>query len=143
VRVGVYAGYRLVATAFAGTVAAGRKTVAWNGAGVADGKLRVIVAATTSLGVRKQELPLVLDTTRPVVRVLSARRERRGTRVRLRLSERANVAVRLGTQLFRLQAGPGEISLWRRVRATRVTVYSTDLAGNGGHPAYGRVAARR
>jgi hypothetical protein len=142
-RVGIYAGYRLVATAFAGTTAAGRKTVTWNGGAVADGRLRVIVSATTSLGTRKQELPLVLDTTRPVVKVLVARRERRGTFVRLQLSERANLAVRLGTQLIRLQGGPGEVELWRRVRATRVTVYSTDLAGNSGGPAYARVSYRR
>ena len=142
-RVGIYAGYRLVGTAFAGTVAAGRRTVTWDGGDVADGRLRVIVSATTSLGTRKQELPLVLDTTRPAVKVLAARRERRGTFVRLQVSERANLAVRLGTELVRLQGGPGTVELWRRVKATRVTVYSTDLAGNSGRPAYAAVSYRR
>jgi hypothetical protein len=138
-RVGIYRGYRLVATAFAGMAAAGRTTVVWNGGGVADGRLRVIVSATTALGTRKQELPLVLDTTRPVVKVLAARRQRRGTFVRLQVSERANLAVRLGTELVRLQGGPGTVELWRRIPASRVTVYSTDLAGNGGRPAYAGV----
>ena len=54
-----------------------------------------------------------------------------------------NLAVRLGTQLVRLQGGPGLVELWRRVRATRVTVYSTDLAGNSGRPAYAGVSYRR
>ena len=129
-------GLPAVATAFAGTVAAGRKTVTWNGGDVADGRLRVIVPATTSLGTRKQERPLVLDTTRPRVTVLVARRERRGTFVRLQVSERANLAVRLGHQLVRRsRVDPAWSSSGAGSELTRVTVYSTDLAGNSGRPA--------
>jgi len=128
-----------VATLLAALVPPGRTTLGWDGAGAADGRLRAVVMATTSLGTRKQQQAFVRDTTRPVVKILAARRERHGTRVRLRVSERANLALRLGDTLVRFQAGPGVAEVWQRIAVSRVTVYSTDLAGNGGRPAYARV----
>jgi len=138
-KVRIYAGSELVATLLSALVPPGRTTLGWDGAGARDGRLRVVITETTSFGTRKQQRALVRDTTRPVVKILAARRERRGTLVRLRVSERANLAVHLGATVLRFQAGAGVTQVWRRVAATRVIVYSTDLAGNGGRPASARV----
>jgi hypothetical protein len=135
----IYRGSRLVATLLSALVPPGQTTLGWDGGDAADGALRVVVSATTSLGLRKQEHALVLDTTPPVATVLAARRERRGTLVRLRLSERASVALRMGTRVFRFRAGPGVTELWRRVRPATVSVSVTDLAGIAGASRTARV----
>jgi hypothetical protein len=136
VSVRVLSGSRVVATLAAGRRGPGRQALGWDGrsggALVADGRLRVVVDASTSLGLRRLERPLVLDTRAPRLSGLSARRSRGGTLVSVRVSEPALVTVRFGRATVRVWRGPGPVRLWRRGRVSRVSVSALDPAGNVG-----------
>ena len=136
VSVRVLSGSRVVATLAAGRLGPGRETLRWDGrAGgvrVADGRLRIVVDASASLGVRRLERPLVLDTRAPRLSGLSARRSRGGTLVSVRVSESALLTVRFGRSTVRVWRGPGLVRHWRRGRVGRVTVSALDPAGNAG-----------
>ncbi len=145
VRVRVLSGTRLVATLYAGSPgAAGAQALTWDGRSSAgprarDGRLRVVVDATTTLGRRTLERPLTLDATAPRVTAVSARRARGGTLVRFRLSEPARLTVHLGPRIVRVRGRAGTVSLWRRVRAGRVSVLAEDAVGNRSRPAAARI----
>jgi hypothetical protein len=111
----------------------GRHTVTWNGTGAtADGSLRVVAEATTSLGTRTLERAVVRDTTKPHVTILEARRRPRGgTYVRLRLSEAALLVMRFDKETVRRSYGPGEIVVRRSRASDSVSVYAQDAASNG------------
>jgi hypothetical protein len=131
VLVRVYAGKAAVATLVNGTRAAGRTELTWNGAGAPNGALRVTVRATTAaLGARNQERPLVLDTGAPAIRLLGARRQKRGTYLRFRLGEPAALTIRYGTKTVQLPAKAGIVALWRPYRPSAVTITATDAAEN-------------
>jgi hypothetical protein len=78
---------------------AGAHPLSWDGrvggTRVADGAYAVRVQATTSLGMRTLTHSVRVDTTRPVVRIVSAVVRAR-TRVTLRLTEAAQALVWLG-----------------------------------------------
>ncbi len=121
VRARVLVGSRVVATLLpSGRRGPGRQTLTWDGreAGrrVADGRLRLSVDATTTLGRRSLAKELVLDTRAPRVGVLAARRDRGYTLLRLRLSEAARLALRFGRTTVRLSRGAGVRTIRRRGR---------------------------
>jgi flagellar hook assembly protein FlgD len=140
VRVRVLRGDRAVATLADAELEAGRHVGSWDGrAGsnvAADGSYTLRVEATTSLGTRELTQSFTLDTTRPRVRVLSARRGRNATRLRLELSEPGLVRIWYGIQTWadgssvRVERPGGTSGVWRRVRADVVRVRSWDAAGN-------------
>ncbi len=144
VRVRVLAGSRTVATLADGRLAGGgRETISWDGrrggSSVADGRYRAVVTATTSLGTRRLASAFVLDTARPRVTRLSARRSGAATVMRLRLSEPARLHIRLGSRKVTASRRAGTVSLRYRVRAARVTVVAQDAAGNRSRPVSARV----
>jgi hypothetical protein len=144
-RVRVFAGSRSVATvveAPATATAPGRQSHVWEGARLGDGRYRVVAEATTPLGTRRLERQIVLDTRAPRVRGLSARRVRRGTLVRFRLSEPGRVTVRLGRRTVRLSVREGRVTIQRRVRARAVSVTASDAALNASRVVRTRVRRR-
>ena len=99
VRVQILRRRTLVATLANGDLGAGTHSLSWDGrAGgtrVADGLYSFRIRATTSLGTRTLSQRVRVDTTRPVVRIVSAAAQTR-TKVTLRLSEAARVRVWFG-----------------------------------------------
>ena len=142
VRLRVLSGSRVVATLANGRAQAGLHQATWGGGGAADGRYTISVEATTSLGLRRLTRDVARDTRAPKVTGLTARRERRGTRVRFWLSEPARVAVAFGGRAIRLSAGKGQVTLWRRVRPARVSVAAVDAAANAGASVTVRVRRR-
>ena len=145
VRVRVLAGARTVATLATGAAApAGRQSVVWNGRTAwgtvaRDGRYRTAVEATTALGTRRLVADVVLDTRRPRISNVSARRRGRGTLVRFTLSEPGRLALRLGQRTFVAYRRAGRASLWWPARAGFATVVVSDAAGNASRPASARV----
>ena len=141
VRVRVMRGDQSVATVHRlGSLPAGAASLPWDGRSksgqVADGRYRVLVEATTSLGTRSLSVPLTVDTRAPTVRIVSAHRREDGrTAVRLWLSEAALVRLRYGSPNWRVvrrverQAGYSKAIL---PRATRVRAQAIDAAANTG-----------
>lgn len=141
----VMAGSRRVATLRRGSLSLGRKTLTWDGreeggAVAADRTYTVLVDATTSsLGTRRLTKVVVLDTTRPVTRILRVRRVKSGTSIRLSVSENVNAAFRLGGKTVRRPLAKGTHTVVLPIRTQALTVYSFDLAGNAAKPASARV----
>lgn len=106
VRVHIRRNGKTLRTILSGSLAAGTYAATWDGrdaAGkrVSDGQVNAAVYATTSLGTRTLAPPLTLDTTRPVVRILSLRMVKGVARVRFTLSEAAQAHVWLGWRSWR------------------------------------------
>ncbi len=141
VKVQIRRGTTLLATVLNQSQAAGPYTVSWNGrrgngTRVTDGAVSARVLATTSLGTRSLSLPVRLDTTRPVVRVLWLRRVNGVTRLRFSLSEAATVRIFYGhatwsdgDDIVRPRRA-GEHVFSRRVNAAVVRIVATDKALN-------------
>ena len=136
VTVKVYSGSKAVGTLLSGRKTAGKVTLAWDGrlagAPLRDGVYRIRVDATAGFGVRALSVPLVLDRRAPTLKILAARRERRGTRVRFQLNEPADVVLTMGPVKLRFHAGAGVTSVWRRVRPASVSASAKDAAENQG-----------
>ena len=139
----VFRGTAAVTTLHTGRLGEGTHAFAWdgraNGRRVPDSRLRIVVEATTALGRRVLSKDVVLDSAAPRVASLTARRERKGTTVRFRLSEPARLVVRFGAVTVRTQRGTGTVTLWRRVRPARVSVRAEDAAQNVAAPVSARV----
>jgi hypothetical protein len=127
---------------------AGTHRVTWGGwlrgRRAPDGKYTAAVRATTSLGTRRLERRFRVDTRRPRARIVVARQTRRGTHLRLRLSQSGRQRVWFGRPWrngFRIEiAKPaGTRSVWRRVHANVVRVIAWDVAGNRSPAAVARV----
>jgi flagellar hook assembly protein FlgD len=145
---------RIVRTLFAGTLGAGAHEVAWNGIlrkrlRLSDGGATAAVVATTSLGTRRLYRPLRLDTRAPVVRIRSLRMVRGVARLRLALSEPAQLRLWYGRKGWRdgdsvLASRPaGELLIRRRVRAGVVRVVAWDPGLNRSRGTVARAGARR
>jgi flagellar hook assembly protein FlgD len=136
VTVRVFSGSKPVGTLLSGRQTAGKKKLEWDGrvlgSALRDGKYRIRVDASAAFGTRALSQPLVLDRTAPKLQILSARRERRGTRVRFRLNEPAAVVLVMGRVTLRFQAGAGVTNVWRRVRPASVSASAKDAAENQG-----------
>jgi hypothetical protein len=130
----VAAGGRTVAQIASGPFEAGRAGVVWTGlrstGPFPDGTYRAIVEATTALGTRVLRTPFSVDTTRPEVKILSARSRDGRTIVRFWLSESAQLNVRFDDVLVSVErsAGTGRVS--RRLTAARVLLRAWDVAAN-------------
>jgi flagellar hook assembly protein FlgD len=126
---------RSVAGVAAGSLGAGPATVVWDGSSsaggqLADGSYRAVVQATTALGTRRLKQWFTLDTTKPVVRILSARYRAGATSVRFSLNEWAVVRIWFDDTLARLERAAGTFTVSRPLRAERVRVVALDRAGN-------------
>ena len=73
VEVRILHGPEVVATLLEGDVPAGSQRVAWDGGGLADGSYTASVAATDSLLVSTQTVPVRIDRRAPVLRLVSLR----------------------------------------------------------------------
>jgi flagellar hook assembly protein FlgD len=148
IHVRILRGARRVVTLASATLGPGRQAFVWdgrNGAGrrVADGKYRAQVDATTSLGTRWLKRRFRLDTTPPVVRIVSAT-ARNWTKVVLSLSEPAHVKVwfgRTGDPAIRLLPS-GRSTLYRRGVYRVVRAVAWDGALNRSVAVTARVAQR-
>jgi len=144
VRVDVLHGRRAVRRLFTGAaVAAGPQALPWDGKladgdVVPDARYRVRVRATTALGTRTLSRPFVVDTTRPMLIVHSARVVDGGTRIRLALGEPARLRIWYGSPTWAdgdsivVERPEGEQRVWRPVVAGEVRVVAWDAAGNRG-----------
>jgi flagellar hook assembly protein FlgD len=134
VRVRVMAGTRRVTTLQAATLAAGTHGLTWNGRVdgrlVADRRYTAVVTATTALGARSLNRSVRLDTRRPRVRVLSARRVRGGTRLRLALSEAARLRVRYADRVSFFDRPAGTVRVRLPLRVRTLWIVATDAAAN-------------
>jgi flagellar hook assembly protein FlgD len=131
----IRAGGKPVADLAAAGFGAGDSVLEWNGltsAGRAfpDGAYRVVVTASTPLGTRTLKQWLVLDTTRPAVRILSARFRDGVTSVRFSVSEWALVRIWFDDVLVRLERNAGTFTVARRLRSNQVRVVARDRAAN-------------
>jgi hypothetical protein len=127
---------------------AGTHRVGWGGCVHArrapDRKYTASVRATTSLGTRRLGQPFRVDTRRLRVRIVAARKTRRGTRLRLRLSQSGRQRVWFGRPWrngFRIEIAkpPGTRAVWRRVHANVVRAITWDAARNRSPAAVARV----
>jgi flagellar hook assembly protein FlgD len=124
-----------VAQVAAGSLGAGPVTVVWDGSNsagerLADGSYRAVVQATTAIGTRRLKHWFTLDTTKPVVRILSARYRQGATSVRFSLNEWAVVRIWFDDTLARLERAAGTFTVSRPLRAERVRVVARDRARN-------------
>jgi hypothetical protein len=130
----IVSGSRPVATLASGSLGPGLQSLSWDGSSAGrrarDGRYTVLVDATTSLGTRRLADAIVLDTKAPRVSRLSASRQARATLVRLRLSERARLVVRVGRRTVVTRRRAGAAALRIRARGMRVAVIASDVAGN-------------
>ena len=120
----------------------GAHTVDWNGRAqgdrVPDGPVAAVVFATTSLGTRTLSRPIEIDTRPPVVRVLSLRMVDGRMRLRVRLSEPADLQVWHGRESWRdggsfvVTRPAGDSMIRRSVRARVVRIVGTDDGLNRG-----------
>ena len=149
VRVQIRRKGKVVRTVLSGTLAAGAYAATWNGkradgSPVGQGPASAMVLATTSLGRRVLSRPIRLDTVRPVVRILSARRDGAFVRLRFSLSEAAQVRIWYGRNHWNdgdsivRQRTAGTHPFSRRVNARFVRILALDTALNPSKAALAR-----
>ena len=150
VRVHVLRGGTRVRRLLVRNLGAGPHQALWDGSlsdgrRAPDGGYLVRVRATTALGTRTLERHVRVDTTRPSLRVLSARFVRGVTRIRLVLSEPARLRIWYGTETWYdgdsivLDRPAGEQRVRRRVQAGVIRIVARDVAGNVGRAVVARV----
>ncbi len=130
IRVRVFREGTWVATAFSGQLAAGLRTVRWDGRkrlGTArDGVYEAVVEAVDTIAMTSVRLPFAKDATAPVVRVLSARRP-----VRLWVSEPVRLTLRVNGAVRRVTvARRGEVRVARIEKLHSLVAVARDAAGN-------------
>jgi hypothetical protein len=118
-----------VATPLTGSFDAGTQVVRWDGSKrvgrARDGDYVVSVEATDAIGTSQAELPVVLDRTAPVVRLVST------DPPVVRVSEPATLAVRVnGARRTLRVATPGRVRIARIERIRTLVVVARDAAGN-------------
>jgi N-acetylmuramoyl-L-alanine amidase len=118
-----------VATPFTGAFGVGTQVVRWDGSkrvGKArDGDYVVSVEATDAVGTSRVDLPIALDRTAPVVRVVSDEPPV------LRVSEPATLAVKVnGARRTLRVTAPGRVRIARIGRIRTLVVVARDAAGN-------------
>jgi hypothetical protein len=150
VRVQIRRKGKVVRTVLSGTLAAGPYAATWDGrrvdgSPVGQGPASAVVLATTSLGERVLTRPIRLDTVRPVVRILSLRREGGLVRLRFSLSEAGQVRIWYGRNHWNdgdsivRERSAGTHPFSRRVNAGFVRVVALDPALNRSRAALARV----
>jgi flagellar hook assembly protein FlgD len=140
VRVLIMRGSTRIATLVSGTLGAHSQSFAWNGrdaSGIraSQGSYTARVEATTSLGTRVLARGVRLDTTRPVVKILSATFHVR-TKVTVTLSEPARLTMWFGPvgwwngDTISVELPAGTRSVYRNGRYGGVRIIAMDVAGN-------------
>ena len=142
VKVQIKRGGEVLRTVLSRSQGTGAHTADWNGQAhgdrVADGAATAVVLATTSLGTRRLSRPVELDTRPPIVRVLSLRTVDGRMRLRVRLSEAAELQVWHGRESWRdggsfvVTRPAGDSMIRRPVRARVVRIVGTDDGLNRG-----------
>jgi flagellar hook assembly protein FlgD len=121
VRVRILRGGRALGTVASGSMSAGRHRLVWDGRlggrRQPDGRYDVYVRATTGLGSRGLGRRFYVDTKPPTVRILSARRVRGTTRLRLTLSQSSQLRIWYGRRTWR---DGSSLDVERRVGTSRV-----------------------
>lgn len=122
-----------VATPFSGELAAGRRTVRWNGAKrvgkLLDGSYTAVVEATDAVATSVLSLSFASDTRAPVVRIL------KGRPLRVWVSKPATLTLRVdGTPLQQLARAAGVVRVRWDGPASHVRVVAWDDAGNVSRP---------
>ncbi len=149
VRVQIRRKGKVVRTVLSGTLAAGAYAATWDGkradgSPVGQGPASALVLATTSLGERVLSRPVRLDTVRPVVRILSLRRDGPLVRLRFSLSEAGQVRIWYGRNHWSdgdsivRQRTAGTHPFSRRVTARFVRIVALDTALNRSRAALAR-----
>ena len=118
-----------IATPLAGSFDAGTQTAAWDGTKrigrARDGAYVVSVESVDQVGTARVELPVVLDRTAPVVRIVST------SPAVLHVSEAAVLAVRANGALRRITAAAaGDVRLRGIASLRTLVVVAHDEAGN-------------
>jgi flagellar hook assembly protein FlgD len=150
VRVQIRRKGKVVRTVLSGTLAAGPYAATWDGrradgSAVGQGPASAVVLATTSLGERVLTRPIRLDTVRPVVRILSLRRDGALVRLRFSLSEAGQVRIWYGRNHWNdgdsivRERSAGTHPFSRRVKARFVRIVALDAALNRSRAALARV----
>jgi flagellar hook assembly protein FlgD len=127
---------------------AGAKAYAWNGrtssgTRAADGRYRVRVEATTSLGTRALSRPVRVDTTPPVARIVEASTGGARTRATITVTEAALLKVWFGASpvvLLKVTAGTHTLSKAGVFRVVKARAW--DAAENPSAKARARVRRR-
>jgi flagellar hook assembly protein FlgD len=152
VRLQILRAGRALGTIFSSpAVPAGKHVRVWNGRlrgnRLPDGRYVASVQATTTLGTRTLTRTLRIDTTPPRVRVLSARVRSGVTRVRIALTERADVRIWYGSETWRdgdsllySDRPAGEQVIRRRGAFGVVRIVAWDGAENPSRAATARVS---
>ena len=150
VRVQIRRKGKVVRTVLSGTLAAGAYAASWDGrradgSPVGQGPASAVVLATTSFGERVLTRPIRLDTVRPVVRILSLRREGALVRLRFSLSEAGQVRIWYGRNRWNdgdsivRERSEGTHPFSRRVNARLVRIVALDPALNRSKAVLARV----
>jgi flagellar hook assembly protein FlgD len=122
----------------------GVHSVHWNGRvhgrAASDGTVTVRVTAKTSLGKRRLERAIRVDTRAPVVTVRSLKRVNGTLRLRLRLSEAAQLTIRYGRSgpVVKTSRPAGNVTVRRDLHAKIVRVKATDAGLNRSRAVYRR-----
>lgn len=129
-QVDVLRGDAVVATPASGAYGAGVQSLAWDGTladgtKAPDGTYVVRLTVTDSVATITQTAPLTVDSTPPVVSVVSARA------MRFRLSEPATVTLVVGRRRYTRMRPAGPFHFWLRTRPYAYRVEAVDAAGNG------------
>jgi flagellar hook assembly protein FlgD len=131
---------KLAKTLLDASQVAGAHAIRWkgrlHGRAASDGTVTVRVTAKTSLGKRRLNQSIRLDTRAPVVGVRSLKRVHGTLRLRLRLSEAAELTIWYGRTSWR--SGPvvqasrpaGNATIKRDIRARVVRIVATDAGLN-------------
>ncbi len=120
---------RLVATLFSGNAGPGEQTASWDGikrlGRALDGTYTVSVEATDALGAAVVDVPLVVDTKAPAVRIVS------DAPPRLQVSEAATLDLKANGARRRIRVdAPGVVRIPRIERLRTLTGTAIDAAGN-------------
>ena len=108
----------------------GPQQLPWDGTNggthVPDGIYDLVVAATDPLTTVMQKTPLTIDTTPPVLRLVSLKK------LIFTSTEEANVAATVNGKRIKLAVLPGRFRIPFKGKPRKVIVVATDLGGNRG-----------
>jgi hypothetical protein len=108
----------------------GPQTLTWDGlladgSQAPDGTYTLSLSITDDVGVFTRTVPLTIDTTAPVIKVLSYRN------LRFRVSEPATLTLIVGTRRYtRVLKKPATTQFWLKTKPSAYRVIATDAAGN-------------
>jgi hypothetical protein len=126
----VLQGTQVVAAPTVPPAVVGPQTLTWDGlladgSQAPDGTYTLSLSITDDVGVFTRTAPLTIDTTAPVIKVLSYRN------LRFRVSEPATLTLFVGTRRYtRVLKKPATTQFWLKTKPSAYRVVATDAAGN-------------